>query len=742
MSQYNNIKSKLEKIDIKVLNTFENFNTTKIFQLKCSKGHQTEQKNTSMMNRLSAYTNKKCTSICGTCCNEDGILQKILPIMEAKGFSLVELKDDHLNIVYKCVCGNIASSNTKNIKKTICCVKCQNHHRNFTTMCEKAKVAGFEIQMTFKEYLENHEIIKMKHVTCKLVSQKPFSITMNFVCKRCKKLNQEPKFAIDVSDKAQVLNKQDKTLQYKYGYKCCIDDCTNYAIYLGDWLPLYCDMHYPNEGLKVMFAGYKHRMCIAEDCDKRASFNFENGMKQIFCQEHKQPNMINVASIKCTDCNTDTARFAYKINYPKAKYCKSCKDKKSDKEKIVDCSEKLCNPPECWKQAIFGYNHLDKKDWKCKEHKKDDMIDVKNIHNMCKFVGCGAQANYGIDKKPTHCKIHKELGMSDIYHAKCAFKDCQVRPSYNFIQFNKPLFCVQHKENGMIDVVSARCIEENCLTQPKYNYLNEKIPLYCLKHAKHNMYDIQNKMCQNEKCFFQALYGYIGKPPSSCKSHMKIGMIKYPNKTCRTKACNEKAVFGYIGTFPLYCELHQDKEKHVNLLEQKCQQCNLLNILDENNLCLYCSPVKKSEYLTKQRKVKDFLDLSKYKIFSYDKKILGGCGNERPDFIFECVGYFLILEVDEYQHSHYNADCEKVRMINISQSLGMPTIFIRYNPDKFQMNNKICDLASSDRFKILKNVLDEYINLNIDMIQFFCSVLYLFYNDYDNIRSCLLKFEN
>ena len=738
MSQYDNIKSRLINLDIKITNSKEDFNTTNIFQLECPKGHQTEQKNTSMINRLSAYSNKKCTNICGTCCNEDGILQKILPVMQAKGFELVELKDDHLNIIYKCVCGNIASSNTKNIKKSTCCAKCLNHHRNFTSLCENAKEAGFEIEMSFKEYLEDHASIKMKHLTCQQEIIKSFGINIHFVCKVCSKAKKEEQ-KVEIVLEQQTVKESN---ELKYGYKCCVENCQYYAIYLGTIKPLYCDRHYPNEGSKVMFAAYKHRMCIAEDCDRRASFNYENGMKQIFCQIHMQPKMINVASIKCIECQINTARFTYKKDYPKAKYCKVCRDKKLDKEDIVDCLEKLCNPPDCWRQAIFGYSHLNKREWKCKEHKKDDMVDVKNIHNLCKFIGCGAQANYGIDKKPTHCKEHKEIGMNDIYHKRCEFEGCTIRPSYNFIQFSKPVFCVQHKKIDMVDVVSARCREENCLVQPKYNYLNEKIPMYCYKHAKENMYDIHNKMCEIENCYSQALYGLVGKSPTFCRIHIKNGMMKYPNKMCSAKACREKASYGYIGTFPIYCELHHDKEKHYNLIEQKCSKCNLLYILDENNLCLYCSPLKKSEHLTKQRVIKDFLDLHQFKINSYDQKIKGGCGKERPDFSFECAGYFLILEVDEYQHSHYNVECENTRMINISQSLGMPVIFLRYNPDRFTINNKVIDIPKKIRLQELKKMLDQYLYLDLNLLKYFCSVVYLFYNDYDvDDRKCILPFE-
>jgi hypothetical protein len=370
-------------------------------------------------------------------------------------------------------------------------------------------------------------------------------------------------------------------------------------------------------------------------------------------------------------------------------------------------------------------------------------VDIKNIHNLCKFKDCGSQANYGFDKKATHCKNHKEIGMIDIYHKRCQFEGCNIRASFNFIQFHqKPIYCVEHKEKNMIDVVSSRCLEKNCLTQPKYNYLNEKIPLYCYQHAKDNMYDIHNKMCENENCYCQALYGFIGKPPISCRIHIKDGMMKYPNKICTTKGCREKASYGYMGTFPIYCELHHDKEKHHNLIEQKCIKCNLLYILNDNDLCLYCSPIKKSEHLTKQRIIKDFLDINKYKIDSYDKKIKDGCGKERPDFVFECAGYFLILEVDEYQHSYYNTECENTRMINISQSLGMPTIFIRYNPDRFTMKNRVIDFSKKIRLQELKKLLDIYLHLDINLLKYFCSVVYIFYNDYDvNDRKCILAFD-
>lgn len=523
-----------------------------------------------------------------------------------------------------------------------------------------------------------------------------------------------------------------------HGYKCVFADCPYYAIYDGDERPLYCDFHHPNPDAKVKptYKGYKHRICIEPTCGKRSSFNYELGMKQIFCQDHIQPNMINVASVKCRECKKNTARYTYRKNYPKALLCRECRDKKTDKDGIVDCYETLCNPPNCWTQACFGNNRFDKNGWRCKEHRSDGMIDVKNIHTLCTFGGCGVQANFGFEgEKAIRCKDHKDVGMIDKYHDICQYEGgCNVRASYNYEgNWNKGLYCVRHKLANMVDVVSTRCKE--CNLQPCFNFQGEKVPIYCQTHAKPKMVNVRQVKCNHPQCkeSSHALYGFVGKNPERCRLHIEDGMIKYPRRICVYRGCTDSAIYGFIGTFPMYCEIHKSTE-HDNLLEQKCKSCGMLYIVDKEYKCIYCSPLKKTQYLTKQRNVRDFLENMGYKWIMYDREIDGGaCGRERPDFVFECIGYYCVLEVDEYQHTHYTDDCEIVRMINISQSLGMPTIFIRYNPDRYSVGNNLTDTDTRVRLEKLVCVLNIFLNLNIDNIAKFgyCSVIYLFYNEYN-----------
>lgn len=67
------------------------------------------------------------------------------------------------------------------------------------------------------------------------------------------------------------------------------------------------------------------------------------------------------------------------------------------------------------------------------------------------------------------------------------------------------------------------------------------------------------------------------------------------------------------------------------------------------------------------------------------------------DFLVECnddqgkTNGVVFLEVDEYQHSHYEVSCELRRMSDVHRSLIMegntiPIAFVRYNPHAFKVD--------------------------------------------------------
>jgi hypothetical protein len=75
------------------------------------------------------------------------------------------------------------------------------------------------------------------------------------------------------------------------------------------------------------------------------------------------------------------------------------------------------------------------------------------------------------------------------------------------------------------------------------------------------------------------------------------------------------------------------------------------------------------------------------------------------------ISYFIDLEVDEFAHKSYDPDCEITRMYNIADSIGLPVVFLRYNPDKTNVKIK-------DKHNMLLRELDKILNMrNLDSLE-------------------------
>ena len=362
----------------------------------------------------------------------------------------------------------------------------------------------------------------------------------------------------------------------------------------------------------------------------------------------------------------------------------------------------------------------------CNKHKEEGMVDV--IHKKCESTGCYKRPNYGIKgtKTAIFCKNHKENGMVDVSHKLCIFEGCETRASYTKPGEKKILFCALHKDEEM-ENHNKKCQNTGCNTIGNFNYPNQEKGMFCVSHKLLNMIDVKNIKCH---CNKRAWYGIPGLQVKSCAEHRTENMIKYPRTRCIHKACNDMAIYGY--NLPLHCETHK-RDDEYNLVERKCVSCNLLNVLDNTNHCSDCGDFKfRRVHLAKQKEVKAFLDTSKIIYESYYRIIDSTCGLERPDFIIECKTHKIILEVDENQHKSYNADCEKARMINISQSLGMPVIFVRYNPDTFKKTVKFNKrITKQYRKELMLEWLKHCFLLSPKNGDEFLRVVYLFFDNFN-----------
>jgi len=122
---------------------------------------------------------------------------------------------------------------------------------------------------------------------------------------------------------------------------------------------------------------------------------------------------------------------------------------------------------------------------------------------------------------------------------------------------------------------------------------------------------------------------------------------------------------------------------------------------------------------------------------SYDRIIdKGTCGLERPDFLFDCGTHYVVLEVDENQHDDRQEVCECFRTVNVSQSLGMKTVFLRYNPDAFKSDGRKQNPGIGRRRDVLLRWLSYF---KVTVPGDFLTVAFLYYDGYEEGKPIATK---
>jgi hypothetical protein len=527
--------------------------------------------------------------------------------------------------------------------------------------------------------------------------------------------------------------------------KCIVEGCNKSAIYNHPGLKtrLYCGDHKSED----MIASSQKRCLL---CSKYASFNKPGETEKLYCKEHSTPNMINVKKKKCIVDNCGDYA-TYKNNSNVLMYCTLHKDIEAN---TVKAYEYHCNHKDCTTFPSYNYPK-EKRGIYCYKHKLPTMINIKN-NTLCIEPECKLNASFGLPNTSVklYCSTHAKDDMINLSVRRCKYNNCANYAS--FTSDNIDYYCGEHSDDTMINInikycnycntyasfvlnniytcathklVNSvrlnKCQEEKCDKTPCFNYKGKRAA-FCAMHKKPNMINVRLKYC--DECEQYATYGYPGKNLLKCPKHKLEGMIKTPSKKCAY--CNQFAVYG-VGSTTKHCEEH--KEPHeINIIEKPCKNCNLINILDCNSLCNYCN--KTTNYLYQQKTIQKLFDDNNIKYVSTDKIIdNGACGKERPDFLFETPYHFVIVEVDEDQHKSRACECEQIRMVNIYNALGLPTIFIRYNPDKFKVNGQVKNITQLSRQKNLLKWVDYLIKLEPEeIIEKYntVSVMYLYFDDY------------
>ena len=298
---------------------------------------------------------------------------------------------------------------------------------------------------------------------------------------------------------------------------------------------------------------------------------------------------------------------------------------------------------------------------------------------------------------------------------------CGTRASFNFIGEILGINCSKHKEPTMIDIKNKKC--QKCQTKrPVFNYIGETIALFCGDCKEPTMIDIKSKKCDEKGCRKHAICNFPGVLPKYCVSHIREGMTRNPRKKCNIEDCNEMCVYGIQE--PLHCEKHKTEDDY-NLCERRCSNCNKIDILNRNGICINFCSLDEIDRVVKKRvkKHEEFIcklldaeiDIETYSKDSVEDSY---CGKYRPDVVYHLGTHIVIVEVDEDQHKSYRCTAygddiegrkkgENIRMFSIFQSfqtddIVIPCIFLRYNPDRYKNDiGKIVKIAKGKREDIL-----------------------------------------
>ncbi len=501
--------------------------------------------------------------------------------------------------------------------------------------------------------------------------------------------------------------------------KCIYEGCNIRSSYgkEGCKFAEFCNEHKP-----IDYVNVNCKKCIYQGCRKQPTYGEEGSKLAEYCDNHKPVDYINIKDKKCIHQGCNIIPSYGKEGSKLAEYC----DIHKPDNTYVDVKHKKCIHENCNIRPNYGKEGSKLAEY-CVEHKPDEYVNVNN--KKCIYQGCSKQPTYGKEgsKLAEYCDNHKpDDTYVNIVSNKCIHQDCNTRPLYGKKGSKLKEYCVDHKpDETYIDIVSNKCKE--CNTIPSFGKKGSKLAEYCNLHKPFDYVDVKHKHCIHENCKSRQYYGPLFQPKIHCGKHKTKNEYKNNNPKCCIEKCKEMPCFtDQNDNYPLRCEDHK-LENDVNVVLQKCNNCKLEYFIKTGNLCNVCSDFNNPKIRhAKELEIKQLLDANGIIYDSHDKIPKYSCNKERPDFVIDNGLNMIVIEVDENQHHSYEKKCEEERMINISQDFGgVPTIFIRYNPDKYKnINNEVIKSKTGRHKRLLETINGVKLHPNTNIL----SVVYLFYN--------------
>ena len=353
------------------------------------------------------------------------------------------------------------------------------------------------------------------------------------------------------------------------------------------------------------------------------------------------------------------------------------------------------------------------KDKETKKHKQDKFIARANqIHNN-KYSYEKVDFINSITKVIIICELHGEFTQAPNNHTHGSKTGC---PQCGTIRSN-----TANTSNTKKFIEKSNNVHNNKYKYDKVVYVNANtnVIITCLIHGDFEQSASAHKKGQGcNKCFQD-------KNRSNTDDFIKKAIHVHGDTYTYHNTEYVKSDIKVVITCKIHGDFLQAPHHHINSQSgcptcQLCPSCKLWRT--KGKLCVYCKPKDKNVLYQKTKEIQ-IVNFLKEKLpdheFIHNKSIGTDCteGHLFPDILYDCKSYYLIIEIDEHQHRGADYSCDERRMYDIIAKLGLPCIFIRYNPD-----NK-----NSDKNVLLEKT-NKYLNLK-DKIwdDFGFKVKYMFY---------------
>lgn len=221
--------------------------------------------------------------------------------------------------------------------------------------------------------------------------------------------------------------------------------------------------------------------------------------------------------------------------------------------------------------------------------------------------------------------------------------------------------------------------------------------------------------------------------PQHLESHKRIHTSEHPyacefsncKYTCSSSTTMRSHIFTHTKEKPFTCDYSNCDFKTARSSSLKAHKTNMHT----------------KEGIQRQKKSENFtfkflqkqLDIERE--HQIDFKSCGIGTFSRIDGVTIQNGILFFIENDENQHKFNVLSCETKRMMDIKCALiqdgnDMPLVFIRFNPDKFTINDKRVYIPKKDRLKKCADLI-KTISINKDTLMTL-NIYYMYYNVTDN----------